>query len=84
MWFYPGGIAKILSLALTKNMFRVTYESHDGNFLKVSKQDGEVQIFVQSPTDLYFLDTAKVEPTVNGTFLVNTIADNKSRYTNTD
>ena len=84
VWLYPDRIANIISLVLTKNLFHITYGSHGGNCFEVSKQDSEVQSFVQSPTGLYFLDTAKAESTANGNVLVNTVAGNKYRYTNTE
>jgi hypothetical protein len=57
----------------------VTYDSTDGNAFVVHKGDGTTHTFKQSVRGLYFMDTEQT-----GTLLVNTVAENKSKYTNRD
>jgi hypothetical protein len=45
----------------------------------VTKSDGKTFKFKQSPGGLYFHDTSAV-----GVMIVNTVSENKSRYTNED
>jgi hypothetical protein len=59
----------------------VTYDSVDGNEFRVHKDDGTRRIFKQSGRGLFYMDTQSGE---TGTTLVNTVAENKSRYTNRD
>ena len=48
VWFHPGGIANILSLARVKEKNRVTFDSLKGNQFVVHKGDGSYQVFVES------------------------------------
>ena len=55
VWLHHGGIANILSLALMKEMFRITYGSAMGteaNTFVVQKNYGNQHKFVQSTRDL--------------------------------
>ena len=80
VWYYPQGIANILSLSHVKKQgYHVTYDSEDGNAFFVHKPDGSVRVFNESERGLYFMDTSAA-----GTMLVSTVADNRSRYTNCD
>ena len=82
VWYHPDGIANILSLARVKEKgYAVTYDSNAGNHFKVIKPIGAVRVFKQSTRGLYYLDAAKVQ---DGTSMVNTVADNRSKYTNRD
>ena len=50
VWFHRGGISNILSLALVKEMFRITYNSAmvtDANTFVVHKKDGNQRKFIQ-------------------------------------
>jgi hypothetical protein len=78
VWYHKDGIANILSLSKTAAKHRVTYDSTDGNDFKVHKDDGTTQIFQQSKRGLFYMDTTA------DIALVNTVAKNKSRYTNRD
>ena len=49
----------------------------------VTKPDGTVFEFQESPTGLYYMDT-KVMTSAMGQVMVNTVADNKSSYTDAD
>ena len=80
VWYHPQGIANILSLACVKACgYHVTYNSKNGNAFHIHKPDGTVWVFQESDRGLYFMDT-----NANGTLLVNTVAENKSKYTNRD
>ena len=83
VWYHPKGIANILSLSRLKARagFRVTYDSKNGNEFVVEKPDGTTRTFKQSERGLYFMDTSA---TGRGVALINTVADNKSSYTNRD
>ena len=79
VWYHPDGIANILSLAEVRKRFHVTYDSSQQNEFVVHKPDGTTKRFVQSDRGLFYLDTS-----TEGTTLVTTVDDNKSKYTNTD
>jgi hypothetical protein len=81
VWYDPQSIANILSLKRVAEKYHVAFDSKSGGSFIVTKPDGTVFEFKQSPSGLYFLDTNnKKESTV----LVNTVADIKSNYTNQD
>jgi hypothetical protein len=77
VWYHLNGIANILSLARVKEKHRVTFDSNGQNQFEVHKYNGTTRYFKQSRRGLYYLETS-----TTSTVLVNTIADNKSRYTN--
>ena len=89
VWYDLSSIANILSLCRVAAKYHVVYDSHggssnpndpDGNgAFVVTKPDGTVFEFKASPGGLYFLDTE-----MHSTVLVNTVADNKAKYTNED
>jgi hypothetical protein len=79
VWYHPNGIANILSLNKVKERYRVTYDSTNGNAFVVHKGDGTPRTFQQLPRGLFYMDTA-----TTGTLLVNTVAENKTSYTNCD
>ena len=79
VWYHPDGIANILSLAEVCKLFHVTYDSSQQNEFVVHKPDGTTKRFLQSDRGLYYLDTS-----AKGITLINTVDDNKSKYTNTD
>jgi hypothetical protein len=81
VWLHTDGIANILSLSRVKEHgYRVTYDSNGGNKFLVTKPDGSVRTFKQSTRGLYYMDTDKAENVA--TTLINTVAGNKSNYTN--
>ena len=58
----------------------MTYNSQGGNHFTVMKSDGSTRVFNESKRGLYFLDTEmaiEIE-----TLMINTVADNRSNYTN--
>jgi hypothetical protein len=80
VWYNPNGIANILSLSRVKQRgFRVTFDSGNTNEFHVHKSNGTKRVFKQSSRGLYYADTAQV-----GIALVNTVEDNKSKFTNRD
>jgi hypothetical protein len=78
VWYHSEGIANILSLSRVRRNFRVTYDSKDGNVFRL-KPDESVREFRESASGLYFSDSAD-----NGIMMVNTVAENRSSYTNAD
>jgi len=79
VWYSPTGIANILALSYVEKHYRVTYDSKGGNGFTVHKEDGGMKNFIQSIKGLFYLDTKK---NVSGTVLGNSVAYNKSRYSN--
>lgn len=59
VWYYPEGIANILSLSRVKEQYRVTYDSSAGNCFQVHKKDGKILNFREATRRLYYFDTAK-------------------------
>ena len=45
VWYYPSGIANILSLAKINETFRVTFDSAGGNAFTLWKEDGNKKVF---------------------------------------
>jgi hypothetical protein len=80
VWYHPDGIANVLSLAKVKSKFKVTYDSSDGNKFMVHKPNGHKLEFIESDSGLFYFDTTED----GGTMLVNTVAQNKTKYTNID
>jgi hypothetical protein len=79
IWYDPKSIANILSLKHVAKKYHIAFDSKSGGSFIVTKPDGMVFEFKQSPVGLYFLDTNHKEMV-----LVNTVADNKTNYTNQD
>jgi hypothetical protein len=80
VWYHSGGIANILSLSRVKERgYRVTYNSSNGNEFHIHKPDGTMQVFRQSDHRLFYMDTAH---DMAGVTLINTVAENRSSYTN--
>jgi hypothetical protein len=81
VWYHKDGIANILSLSKAAARHHVTYDIVDRNKFRVHKDDGTRRVFEQSGRGLFSMDTQSGD---TGTTLVNTVAENKSRYTNRD
>ena len=79
VWYDPSGIANILSFKNVCEKYDVTYDPQRRAFV-VTKPNGKVFVFKQSASGLHYLDT-KAD---SGVTLVNTVADNWSKYTNDD
>jgi hypothetical protein len=56
VWFCPGGIANILSLANVAKRMEVKFDSTNGNQFEVTKKDGSKRVFKQSEHGLYYYD----------------------------
>ena len=56
VWFFPDGIANILSLGNVKKKHRVTYDSTLNEGFLVFKEDGTARTFRPSKKGLFFSD----------------------------
>ena len=79
VWYHPDGIANILSLAEVCRQFHVTYDSSKHNEFIIHKPDGSTKQFIQSERGLYYLNTS-----TKCVMLIDTVDNNKSKYSNTD
>ena len=82
IWYNPRGIANILSVANVQKHYRITYDSANGEGFIVHKSDGTQRLFKESEKGLFYLDTS--EGGLKGTVLINTVQENKSKYTTRD
>ena len=80
VWYNPKGIANILSLSQVEKKHRVTYDSAASKAFIVHKNDGSKRRFEQATSGLFYMDTELT----SGTVLVNTVEENKSKYTERD
>ena len=83
VWFCEGGIANILSLANTKKKYRITHDSDNNNEFVVHKGDGTTRHFRESERGLCYMEVDD-DPSATGEVLINTAADNKNKYTQSD
>jgi hypothetical protein len=83
VWYDPHAIANILSLSNVALRYRVKYDSEDGNRFEVTLKSGRKKVFEKSEFGLYYLDAAaeRARSGSAATVLVNTVEDNKTRYT---
>lgn len=79
VWYDPSGIANILSLKRVRQKYAVAYDQTKGEF-RVTKPNGKVCVFRESESGLHYLDTTSDDSVT----LVNTVANNRSNYTNED
>ena len=82
VWYNPDGIANILSLSRVEEQYPVSY-SREGGFV-IHKGDGTIRRFIKSDRGLFYLDVAKNRKRENesdDTILINTVANNQSKYT---
>ena len=77
VWYYPEGIANILSLSRVKQRYRVTYDSATDNCFHVHKDNQKILRFKEATRRLYYFDTADRDET--GTMLITTVENNKSK-----
>ena len=93
VWYYPGGIADITSLArLTeKGKHRVTFDSDTGtDFLVTNKETGKLHRFRRTPKGLHLLDATTLAEEEyecgageeDGDVFITTVDDTKAKYTN--
>ena len=79
VWFHRSGITNILSLALVKEIFRITYSSAivtDAKTFVVHKKDGNQRKFIKLTRGLYYCDVLD-NSKKNAFALVNTVSDNE-------
>ena len=86
VWFDSRAIADVLSLKLVKDRYHVKYNSSKKEGFVVTKPNGEQFNFTESSSGLHYLDTSKQNPSAGAhtTLVVNTVAENKKKYTNND
>ena len=77
VWYYPEGIANILSLSRVKERFRVTFDSAMDNSFHVHKDDGRILKFKEATRRLYYFDTAERDEEAH--MLITTVEDNKNK-----
>jgi hypothetical protein len=75
VWYYPNGIANILSLSRVKDKFRVTFDSALNNEFHMHKPD-KILKFRDATRSLYYFDTANSRHE-DCTVLVKIVEDNK-------
>ena len=56
VWYYPQGMANIMSLRNVKKKHKVMYDSSMNTGLVVHKADGNNRVFMPSKKGLYFSD----------------------------
>ena len=78
VWYYPDGIANILSLSRVKERYRVTYDSATDNCFHVHKGNKKIIRFQEASRRLYYFDTADRDET--GTMLITIVENNKSKF----
>jgi hypothetical protein len=81
VWYNKDGIANILSLARVEEKDCITYDSHAGKQFVIHKEDRRKKYFKKAKNGLYYLDVTETDESL-GTVLVNTVEDNKFKYTN--
>ena len=85
VWYNPTGIANIISLSkATERGYHVTFDSSEGNAFHLHKSDGTVRVFKQSPKGLYYIDTKEDTCGHYDVNLVNTVEDNRNKYSQRD
>jgi hypothetical protein len=80
VWYHPNGIANIISLARVKDQHRATFDSENRNRFTIHKKGGSTRDFRESKKGLYYIDTRADAVALT----INTVDDNKYRYTNRD
>jgi hypothetical protein len=83
VWFDPKAITNILSLKAVQDQYRVHFDSGVANTFYVDMGENGVMEFRQSPEGLYYYDTNKDHEHA-AVSLVNTVASNKTKYSNDD
>ena len=86
VWFDSRAIANVLSLKLMKERYHVKYNSREMEGFVVTKPNGDQFNFIESSSGLHYLDTSNPNPSMNvdTTLVVNTVAENRKKYTNND
>ena len=79
VWYDPHGIANILSLKNVRKKYAVANDQSNCAFM-VTKPHGTMFLFTESASGLHYMDSEAG----SGVTLVNTVASNRSNYTNDD
>jgi hypothetical protein len=83
VWYYPEGIANILSLArVRKADFKVTYSSQEGNVFEVTRSNERTRISKESEKGLFYFDTSLYAK--QDAVFITTLEDKQYKYTNRD
>ena len=77
VWFYPGGIANILSMSKVREKHRVTFDSAMDSCFHVHKDDRKPLQFQKASRRIYYFDTMNRDE--EGTMLTTTVDNNKSK-----
>ena len=77
VWFFPDGIANILSMSRVKEKCRVTYDSATDNSFHVHKE-GKILKFKEATRWLYYFDTADRDE--ESTMLVTTVENKQNKF----
>jgi len=77
VWYYPQGIANILSLRNIEKKHKVTYNSSMNTGFVVHKADGNNRVFMPSKQGLYFSDVKNDTAHI----MINTVDSIKNKYT---
>ena len=77
VWFYPRGIANILSVSRVRKKYRVTFGSAMDNCFHVHKDHGKTLQFQKASRRLYYFDTVNRDE--EGTMLITTVDNNKTK-----
>ena len=94
VWYHPEGIANILSLSRVKDAgYHIKYDSNIENAFIIERPNGDIRTFTQSDNGLFYMDVNKkagvtltniTKETANDVVLINTVAENKTKYTKRD
>jgi len=74
VWYYPDGIANILSLHNVQKKHKVTYDSTQDKGFILHKADGSSCVFMPSNKGLFYSDVK------SDIVLINTVVKNKNKY----
>jgi len=74
VWYYPDGIANILSLHNVQKKHKVTYDSTQDKGFIVHKADGTSRVFMPLNKGLFYSDVK------SDVVLINTVVKNKNKY----
>ena len=77
VWYYPDGIANILSLSRVRERYRVTFDSAMDNCFHIHKDNGKLLKFKEATRRLYYFDTMKRDE--EASVFITTVEDNKSK-----
>lgn len=78
VWYHPQAIANILSLNNVQKMFRVSYDSMNGDQFIVHRNDGTTRAFKPTDKGLY---TSQLGMNDEAAVMVNTVDENAKSYT---